>query len=112
VLNLAAAMREEIAIWARTPETDEWALVTGARAAITELDLRGRRTTALLLDPDITHVARVPLAWQSYLAEGRRMVRQSDGQEFVIGPVRDNVGCLTRHVRCYLMCVKEPVTAG
>lgn len=108
---LAAAMRQEIAIWTRTAETDTWTvLVESARAAINELDARGRRATSAVWDPDITHVARVPPAWSEYLVAGRRMVRASDGQEFVIGPVRDNSSSVQPHYRAYLKAV-EPVTA-
>jgi len=108
---LGSAMRTEIAIWARTAESDTWVVqVASARACITPLDARGRRSTSVYLDPEISHVARVPLAWEAYLIEGRRIVRASDGQEFVIGPTQDNGDSVPRHVRAYLKAA-EAVTA-
>jgi hypothetical protein len=112
MLGLGSAMRDEISIWARTAESDDWAVVaTGARAALTELDARGRRRTDVYLDPEITHVARVPLMWEDELVEGRRIVRTSDGAEFVIGPRQVHDEPPERHVRLYLKAAAA-VTEG
>lgn len=111
--SLGSAMREEIAIWSRTAESSTWTVViASARAAISELDLRGRRATSVVLDPDITHVARVPIAWQTYLVAGRRIVRASDGREWIIGPVRDNSASVQPHVRAYLKAAEAVTQTG
>jgi len=111
VIGIGAEATTACSIYARTGSTDDWtAQIVGIRARIAPLDARGATSVEQRWGFRATHVARVPAAWKADLVSGRRLRRISDGEEWVIGPVRDNSGLLLEpHVRAYLQEV-EAVT--
>ena len=86
-MSLGSRMKTEVDVYARTAESDTWTLqATALQADIRRLTASGARRESVLLEPDITHKARVTK--HSALIAGRRLREVPDGPEYVIRVVR------------------------
>ena len=88
-MSLFSGMTEKLMVYARTTETDTWALVTEARIAcrVERLNAAGaRRESGNVSEPDVTHIARTVA--ENWLAGGQRVKLVSDDTEYVVRWVR------------------------
>lgn len=82
-------MRDRVTVHVRTRGDDEWMQVGGPLAAlITRLRADGQRRESNAPEPDVTHMARLPLSAREVVIAGRRLRRVADNAEWLIRFVR------------------------
>jgi len=111
-MGLTARMTDMVDVYERTRGGDTWTAV-GATipALITALNASGQRRESAQLEPDVTHMARLPLSADGQVRAGNRLRRTSDGAEWVVRFVRAHGTAATKHVAVGLAQV-EPTARG
>lgn len=111
-MGLTARMTDTVTVYARARGADTWAQVDyPLPALITALNASGQRRESTQLDPEVTHMGRLPLSADGHVSAGNRLRRSSDGAEWVVRFVRAHGTAATKHVAVGLAHV-EPVIGG
>lgn len=92
-------MADTVTVYARIRAADTWTRVCGPLPVlITRLNASGQRRESTLPDPDVTHMARVPVDYDGIIATGQRLRRAADGAEWVVKFVRSHYTMSSSHV--------------
>ena len=109
-MGLSDRMTDAVKVYARTRAADTWTLACGPLPAlITRLNASGQRRESRLPDPEVTHMARVPIDYADSISAGHRVRRSSDSAEWVVKFVRPHYSMASAHVALGLAEVEATI---
>jgi hypothetical protein len=98
-MGLSDRMTDTVTVYARTRAADTWTRACGPLPAlVTRLNASGQRRESRLPDPDVTHMARLPIDYDGLISAGNRVRRASDAAEWVVKFVRPHYTLAGSHV--------------